>query len=71
MKAYDNLVVCTEKGGQADAAASLAKRLGVPCIIVKPIRDKKTLFFRFKRALEVPFIKAYQRKQKRSQTHGQ
>ena len=62
---------CAVLGDQLLTDAWSAKRLGIPSVIVKPIRDKKTLFFRFKRALEVPFIKAYQRKQKRSQTHGQ
>ena len=41
-----------------------ARRLGVPCIIVPPIRDKKTLFFRCKRALEKPFLAAYRRAHK-------
>ena len=36
-------------------------RLGMVSIIVPPIRDKKTLFFRFKRLLEKPFIKKYKR----------
>lgn len=34
-------------------------RLGMISIIVPPIRDKKTPFFRFKRLLEKPFIKRY------------
>ena len=62
---------CAVLGDQLLTDAWSAKRLGIFSVIVKPIRDKKTLFFRFKRALEVPFIKAYQRKQKRSQPHGQ
>ena len=40
-----------------DVAA--ARRLGAKAIIVPPIKDKKTLFFRFKRALEKPIIKKY------------
>ena len=35
------------------------KRLGMKALIVKPIRDKKTLFFRFKRWLEIPYLKKY------------
>ncbi len=35
------------------------RRLGLPAFIVPPINDKRTLFFRFKRWLEVPFIKKY------------
>lgn len=61
---------CAVLGDQLLTDAWSAKRLGIPSIIVRPIRDKKTLFFRFKRMLEVPFIKAYQSKQKRSMTHG-
>ena len=34
-------------------------RLGMPSLIVPPIKDKTTLFFRFKRWLERPFIKRY------------
>ena len=32
---------------------------GFYCILVKPIRDKKTLFFRFKRTLEKPILWLY------------
>ncbi len=35
------------------------KRLGLTTFIVPPIKDKKTLFFRFKRALEFPIIKKF------------
>ena len=38
-----------------------AKKMGVRAILVPPIRDKKTLFFRVKRFLEIPFIKKYER----------
>lgn len=38
-----------------------ARRLGMRAFIVPPIRDKKTLFFRFKRLLEVPIMKKYDR----------
>lgn len=34
------------------------KRLGLRAILVPPIRDKKTLFFRVKRAMEIPYLKA-------------
>ena len=34
-----------------------AKRLGLYTLLVPPIRDKKTLFFRFKRWLEKPIVK--------------
>lgn len=40
----------------------LAGRLaGVRCLLVEPIRDKKTLFFRFKRWLEKPFLALYRK----------
>jgi HAD superfamily phosphatase (TIGR01668 family) len=42
------------------------KRLGLHCILVKPINDKKTPFFIIKRLLEKPFIYIYNyRKQMR------
>lgn len=34
-------------------------------VLVKPIKDKKTLFFRFKRLLEKPVIHKYKRREKR------
>ena len=36
-------------------------RLGIRSIIVPPIRDKRTLFFRFKRLLERPFLRRYRK----------
>ena len=52
---------CAVLGDQLLTDCLSARRLGVPCIIVPPIRDKKTLFFRCKRALEKPFLAAYRR----------
>lgn len=41
----------------------LAGRLaGMRCLLVEPIRDKTTLFFRFKRWLERPFLAIYRRR---------
>ena len=37
------------------------KRAGLTAIMVPPIRDKRTLFFRFKRLLEKPFVAKYRR----------
>ena len=37
-------------------------RLDMVSIIVPPIKDKTTLFFKFKRCLEKPYIKKYKRK---------
>lgn len=39
-------------------------RLDMISIIVPPIKDKTTLFFRFKRWLEKPYIRKYHKKQK-------
>ena len=36
-------------------------RLGMPSIIVPPIKDKTSLFFRFKRWLERPFMRRYRK----------
>ena len=41
-----------------------ARALGVRAILVPPIRDKKTLFFRFKRALEKPILRRYNKQHK-------
>lgn len=38
-----------------------AKRLGLFAILVKPIKDKTSLFFRSKRALEKPILRRYRR----------
>ena len=38
-----------------------ARNFGAPIFIVPPIKDKTTAFFRFKRRLEVPFMKKYYR----------
>lgn len=38
-----------------------AKKMGARAIVVPPIRDKKTLFFRAKRLLEKPFIRKYKK----------
>jgi len=40
------------------------KRAGLLCVLVKPIKDKKTLFFKTKRLLEKPFINMYFKNQK-------
>ncbi len=39
-----------------------AKRLGLYAILVKPIKDKTSLFFRSKRALEKPILRRYAKK---------
>ena len=52
---------CAVLGDQLFTDAFAGKRLGMTAIIVPPIKDKKTLFFRFKRALEKPIMKSYER----------
>lgn len=46
-------------GDQLLTDAAAGKNIGLRTIIVPPIRDKSNLFFRTKRALELPAIKKY------------
>ena len=46
-------------GDQLLTDAAAGKNIGLTTIIVPPINDRKSAFFRFKRALEVPTIKKY------------
>lgn len=48
-------------GDQLLTDALAAHRLGLRAIIVPPIKDKTSLFFRFKRWLERPYIKRYKK----------
>ena len=48
-------------GDQLLTDALGAHRLGIPAYIVPPIKDKKNLFFRFKRWLEKPYIRRYKK----------
>lgn len=48
-------------GDQLLTDAAAAKSAGLYCIIVPPIKDKKNLFFRFKRWIEVPYVKKYRK----------
>ncbi len=48
-------------GDQLLTDALAAHRLGIPVIIVPPIRDKKNLFFRAKRLIEKPFMRKFHR----------
>ncbi len=57
---------CAVLGDQLLTDCWSARRLGIRAIIVPPIRDKRDLFHRFKRAVEVPFMAAYRRKEKRN-----
>ena len=49
-------------GDQLLTDALAGHNLGVKCIIVPPIRDKKSGFFRFKRWLERPFVKRFKKR---------
>ena len=48
-------------GDQLLTDALAAHRLGLRAIIVPPIKDKKSLFFKFKRWVERPYIKRYKK----------
>lgn len=48
-------------GDQLLTDCAAGKRFGIPTVIVPPIKDKKTLFFKFKRMLEIPYMKKYRR----------
>ena len=49
-------------GDQIFTDVFAGKRLGLFCVLVKPIKDKTTLFFRTKRFLEKPILKSYLKK---------
>ncbi len=49
-------------GDQLLTDALAGHRLGLPILIVPPINDKKSLFFRFKRWLEKPYMRKYSKK---------
>ena len=46
-------------GDQLLTDALAAHRAGMRAVIVPPIKDKRSLFFRFKRSIERPYIKKY------------
>lgn len=49
-------------GDQLLTDALAGKHIGLRAIIVPPIRDKRTLFFRMKRLCERPFIRRYRQR---------
>ena len=63
LKALEQMGVSADEtaglGDQLLTDAWAAHKLDMISLIVPPIKDKKTLFFRFKRLLEKPFIKRY------------
>ncbi len=66
------LAIMAEIGASREQTATLgdqiftdvwcARALGVRAILVPPIRDKNTLFFRFKRLLERPVLRRYHKR---------
>jgi len=56
---------CAVLGDQLLTDCWSARRLGIRAIIVPPIRDKRDLFHRAKRLIEVPFMAYYRRKEKK------
>lgn len=50
-------------GDQLLTDALAGRRLGAQVIIVPPIKDKTSLFFRVKRAIEKPYIKKFRKSQ--------
>ncbi len=48
-------------GDQLLTDALGAHNIGIPAYIVPPIKDKRNLFFRFKRLLEKPYIRKYKK----------
>lgn len=51
-------------GDQLLTDAACANRAGMYCVIVPPIKDKTTLFFRFKRWIEKPYMKKFAKNNK-------
>ena len=49
-------------GDQLLTDAYAGQHIGLPAIIVPPIKDKTNLFFKFKRLCERPFIRKYARR---------
>ena len=49
-------------GDQLLTDALAGKHIGLPALIVPPIKDKTNLFFRFKRLCEKPYIRRFKRK---------
>ena len=52
-------------GDQLFTDVAAAKRAKITAILVTPIEPVETLFFRFKRLMEKPFIKRYYRRRKK------
>lgn len=57
---------CAVVGDQIFTDVVAASRMGIKSFLVKPIKDKTTLFFKTKRFLEKPFIKAYIKREQKN-----
>lgn len=57
-------------GDQLLTDAAAGNRAGLYVIIVPPIKDKLTFFFRFKRWLEVPYVKKFRKIQNKARKEG-
>ncbi len=56
-------------GDQIFTDVYAAKRAGMRAFLVPPIKDKLTLFFRTKRILEKPFLRAYRKRAEREKNN--
>lgn len=54
-------------GDQVFTDVLAAHTAGIPAILVPPIRDKKDLLTKFKRVLERPVLRAYERRKKKEE----
>lgn len=57
-------------GDQIFTDVLMAHRAGLRAVKVPPIKDKTTLFWRIKRLLEIPPMRAYYRREKRKNKDG-
>ena len=68
LKAIEEMGVTTEVtaglGDQLLTDTWAVHRLDMPSLIVPPIKDRTSLFFKFKRLLEKPFMRRYYKKKK-------
>ena len=62
---------CAVVGDQIFTDVVAASRMGIKSFLVKPIKDKTTLFFKTKRFLEKPFVNAYIRREMKQKQKGE
>ena len=61
---------CAVVGDQIFTDVVAASRLGMKSFLVKPIKDKTTLFFKTKRLLEKPFVRLYIKREQKNKQGG-